>query len=242
MATPRRTFPTIASWLVHAYTASGFVLAFLAVVAVMEGDTTRCLWLFLATMVVDGTDGMLARWVQVKRHVPWFDGALLDNIVDYITYAFMPMVLLWSAGYLGEGTSATVLAVVPLLASAYQFCRVDAKTEDHLFLGFPSYWNIAAFYVVVLDLQPGAVAVVLLVCAALVFVPVGYVYPSRTTTLQATTLVLTCLWLASYAVLLTQLPDPSPLWLAISVAYVAYYVVLSLYLTLRRNRTAAAIA
>ena len=242
MATPRRTFPTIASWLVHAYTASGFVLAFLAVVAVMEGDTTRCLWLFLATMVVDGTDGMLARWVQVKRHVPWFDGALLDNIVDYITYAFLPMVLLWSAGYLGEGTSATVLAVVPLLASAYQFCRVDAKTEDHLFLGFPSYWNIAAFYVVVLDLQPGAVAVLLLVCAALVFVPVGYVYPSRTTTLQATTLVLTCLWLASYAVLLTQLPDPSPLWLAISVAYVAYYVVLSLYLTLRRNRTAAAIA
>ena len=132
--------------------------------------------------------------------------------------------------------------MVPLLASAYQFCRVDAKTEDHLFLGFPSYWNIAAFYVVVLDLQPGAVAVLLLVCAALVFVPVGYVYPSRTTTLQATTLVLTCLWLASYAVLLTQLPDPSPLWLAISVAYVAYYVVLSLYLTLRRNRTAAAIA
>ena len=231
-----------ASWLVHAYTASGVVLAFLTVVAVMEGDTVRGLWLFLAAMVVDGTDGMLARRVQVKRHVPWFDGALLDNIVDYITYAFMPMVLLWSAGYLGEGTSATVLAVVPLLASAYQFCRVDAKTEDHLFLGFPSYWNIAAFYVVVLDLQPGAVAVLLLVCAALVFVPVGYVYPSRTTTLQATTLVLTCLWLASYAVLLTQLPDPSPLWLAISVAYVAYYVVLSLYLTLRRNRTAAAIA
>ena len=232
----------VASWLVHAYTASGVVLAFLTVVAVMEGDTVRGLWLFLAAMVVDGTDGMLARRVQVKRHVPWFDGALLDNIVDYITYAFMPMLLLWSAGYLGDGTSATVLAAIPLLASAYQFCRVDAKTEDHLFLGFPSYWNIAAFYVVVLDLQPGAVAVLLLVCAALVFVPVGYVYPSRTTTLQATTLVLTCLWLASYAVLLTQLPDPSPLWLAISVAYVAYYVVLSLYLTLRRNRTAAAIA
>ena len=99
MASPRHTFPTIASWLVHAYTASGFVLAFLAVVAVMEGDTKRCLWLFLAAMLVDGTDGMLARWVQVKKHVPWFDGALLDNIVDYLTYAFIPMVLLWSAGF-----------------------------------------------------------------------------------------------------------------------------------------------
>ncbi len=234
--------PVVASWLVHAYTASGVVLAFLTVVAVMEGDTVRGLWLFLAAMVVDGTDGMLARWVQVKRHVPWFDGALLDNIVDYITYAFLPMVLLWSAGYLGDGTSATVLAVVPLLASVYQFCRVDAKTDDHLFLGFPSYWNIAAFYVVVLDLQPAAVTVVLLVCAALVFVPIGYVYPSRTTMLQKTTLVLTILWLTSYAVLLTQVPDPQVVWLTISVAYVFYYVALSLYLTAHRSRTVAAAA
>ena len=184
MPPARQPLSIAASWLVHAYTASGLVLAFLTVVAVMEGDTIRALWLFLAAMVVDGTDGMLARWVHVKRHVPWFDGALLDNIVDYITYAFLPMVLLWSAGYLGEGRSATVLAVIPLVASAYQFCRVDAKTDDHLFLGFPSYWNIAAFYVVVLDLGPTATAAVLLVCAALVFVPIGYVYPSRTTTLQ----------------------------------------------------------
>ncbi len=242
MAAHRQLLPVAASWLVHAYTASGVVLAFLTVIAVTEGDTVRGLWLFLAAMVVDGTDGMLARWVEVKRHVPWFDGALLDNIVDYITYAFMPMVLLWSAGYLGEGTSATVLAVIPLLASAYQFCRADAKTDDHLFLGFPSYWNIVAFYVVVLDLRPAVVAVLLVVCAVLVFVPIGYVYPSRTTTLKAPTLVLTCLWLASYAVLLTQVPDPDVVWLAISVAYVVYYVVLSLYLTARRSRTSAALA
>ena len=239
MPPARQPLSIVASWLVHAYTASGLVLAFLTVVAVMEGDTIRVLWLFLAAMVVDGTDGMLARWVEVKRHVPWFDGALLDNIVDYITYAFMPMVLLWSAGYLGEGRSATVLAVIPLVASAYQFCRVDAKTEDHLFLGFPSYWNIAAFYVVVLDLGPGATAAVLLVCAVLVFVPIGYVYPSRTSTLRGPTLALTALWLVSYAVLLTQVPDPSPVWLAISVAYIGYYVALSLVLTARRARAAA---
>ncbi len=242
MASPRNSFPIIASWLVHAYTASGLVLAFLAVIAIMEGDTTRCLWLFLATMVVDGTDGMLARWVGVKEHVPWFDGALLDNIVDYLTYAFLPMMLLWSTGLLGEGASATVLAVIPLLASAYQFCRVDAKTEDHLFLGFPSYWNIAAFYIYVLDLGPTAAAVVLLVCAVLVFVPIGYVYPSRTTTLQAPTLVLTCLWLVSYAVILAQAPDPSVVWLAISLAYVGYYVALSLYLTARRGHPATSVA
>jgi phosphatidylcholine synthase len=152
------------------------------------------------------------------------------------------MVLLWSTGYLGDGTSATVLAAIPLVASAYQFCRVDAKTDDHLFLGFPSYWNIAAFYVIVLDLQPTSVAVLLIVCAVLVFVPIGYVYPSRTTTLQGLTLVLTVLWLASYAVLLTQVPSPGSFWLAISLAYVVYYVVLSLYLTARRSRSAVLVA
>jgi phosphatidylcholine synthase len=227
---------TFAAWLVHLYTATGVAVAFLTVVAVMEGDTVRALWLGLVAMVVDGTDGMLARYLEVKKRVPWFDGALLDNIVDYLTYAFTPMVLLWSAGHLGDGTSATLLAVMPLLASAYQFCRVDAKTDDHLFLGFPSYWNIAAFYVVVLDLQPSSVAVLLAVCAVLVFVPIGYVYPSRTDLLRRTTLALTTIWLASYAVLLVQLPDPGPVWLGISLAYVVYYVALSLYLTARRSR------
>ena len=233
---PGSALSVAAAWLVHVYTATGTVLAMLTVIAVFEGDTVRALWLGLAAMVVDGTDGMLARHLEVKRWVPWFDGALLDNIVDYLTYAFTPMVLLWSTGYLGEGTSATVLAVVPLLASAYQFCRVDAKTDDHLFLGFPSYWNVAAFYVIVLDLEPTAVAVLLAVCAVLVFVPVGYVYPSRTDTLQGLTLVLTTVWLVSYAVLLAQLPSPNVVWLTISLVYVVYYVALSLHLTARRGR------
>jgi phosphatidylcholine synthase len=225
-----------AAWLVHAYTAIGTALAMLTVMAILEGDTIRALWLGLAAMVVDGTDGMLARHLEVKRWIPWFDGALLDNIVDYLTYAFTPMVLLWSAGYLGEGTWATVLAVMPLLASAYQFCRVDAKTKDNLFLGFPSYWNVVAFYIVVLDPGLTAVAVLLTVCAVLVFVPVGYVYPSRTNLLRGVTLALTTLWLVSYAVLLDQVEDPSPWWLAISLGYVVYYVALSLYLTFRRAK------
>jgi len=226
----------VAAWLVHLYTATGAALAMLTVMAVMQGDTVRALWLGLAAMVVDGTDGMLARHLQVKRWIPWFDGALLDNIVDYLTYVFTPMVLLWSAGYLGDGAMATVLAVMPLLASAYQFCPVDAKTADHLFLGFPSYWNVVAFYVVLLDLEPDTVAALLTACAALVFVPIGYIYPSRTETLRGLTLGLTTVWLVSYAALLSQVPSPGPVWLTISLAYVLYYVALSLYLTARRTR------
>ncbi len=237
VSTPSGSLAVAAAWLVHVYTATGAALAMLTMIAVLEGDTVRALWLGLAAMVVDGTDGMLARHLQVKALIPWFDGALLDNIVDYLTYAFTPMVLLWSTGYLGEGTRATVLAVMPLLASAYQFCRVDAKTDDHLFLGFPSYWNVVAFYIVVLELGKVSVAVLLTVCAALVFIPVGYVYPSRTDTLRGLTLVLTTLWLVSYAVLLSEVPSPSPVWLAVSLAYVVYYVALSLYLTARRSRS-----
>ena len=73
-----------------------------------------------------------------------------------------------------------MIAAIPLLASGYQFCRTDAKTDDHYFLGFPSYWNVVAFYVVVLDLTPAITAVILLGCSVLVFVPIKYVYPSRT--------------------------------------------------------------
>ena len=226
---------TVAAWAVHVYTAAGAALAMLTVMAAIDGDVTLALWLGLAAMVVDGTDGMLARRLEVKRRVPWFDGALLDNIVDYLNYAFTPMVLLWTAGYLGEGTSATVLAIVPLLASAYQFCRVDAKTDDHLFLGFPSYWNIVAFYVIVLDLDTVTTAAVLVVCTVLVFVPIGYVYPSRTEKLWQLTFVLTAVWMVSYAVLLRQMPDLNPVWVAVSLGYVAYYVALSLHLTLRRS-------
>jgi phosphatidylcholine synthase len=226
----------LAAWCVHVYTATGVVLAMLIVMAAWTGDVERALWLGLAALVVDGTDGMLARGLEVKRNVPGFDGALLDNIVDYLTYAFVPMVLLWTNGYLGDGFWATVLAVLPLVASAYQFCGVNAKTSDHLFLGFPSYWNVVAFYVVVFDLSLGVVAALLVVCAVLVFVPVGYVYPSRTNMLRGVTLALTTLWLVSYAVLLDQVDDPSPWWLAVSLGYVVYYVALSLYLTFRRAK------
>ena len=129
-----------AAWLVHVYTASGVVLALLMVHWSYQGRVEAVLWLFLVAMVIDATDGFLARHFRVKEVTPNFDGALLDNIVDYITYAFAPMVLLWTNGYLPSGTAGGVVAAVPLLASCYQFCRIDAKTDDHFFLGFPSYW------------------------------------------------------------------------------------------------------
>src|SRR3712207_9306427 len=94
--------------------------------------------------------------------------ARLDDIVDYMTYVLAPVLLLWSSGYLPEGTTGVMIAALPLLASSYQFCQVDAKTEDHFFRGFPSYWNIVAFYAIVFSLSPGAVGAILVVCSLLV--------------------------------------------------------------------------
>jgi phosphatidylcholine synthase len=221
----------LAGAAVHLYTAVGSVLALLIVIAAFDGEVETALWLGLATLFIDGTDGMLARHFRVKETIPWFDGARMDDIVDYLTYVFAPIVLLWTTDRLPGGPTGWVLAALPLLASCYQFCRVDAKTADHFFLGFPSYWNVVAFYAIVLDVGRAGVAITLAVLTVLVFVPVRYVYPSRTKLLRGLNLALAGAWLVSYAVLLAQYPDPNPVVVALSIGYLVYYVGLSLYLT-----------
>jgi phosphatidylcholine synthase len=221
----------VAAGLVHAYTATGAVLALLMVHFAYEGEVRAVLWLFLAAMVVDGSDGFLARHFEVKTVMPGFDGALLDNIVDYMTYAFAPMVLLWANGYLPDGVLGGVVAAVPLLASCYQFCRSDAKTDDHFFLGFPSYWNVVAFYAIVAGFGIGLTTLVIVVCTVLVFVPVKYLYPSRTEKLWYLNMALSVLWMAVYAVIVALMPD-QPTWLIVlSLIYPVYYVGVSLWLT-----------
>jgi phosphatidylcholine synthase len=215
---------------VHLYTASGVVLALLILAAAFQGEAQKALWLILASLVVDSTDGLLARKFRVKEALPYFDGAMLDNIVDYITYVFAPIILLWSTGYLPGGDLGLIIAAVPLLASSYQFCHVDAKTDDHFFLGFPSYFNVLAFYAIVFEINPGALTALILFCSLLVFVPIRYIYPTRTAVFRKLSLTLTTLWLISYAVILVQFPEPTPLILACSIAYLAYYFGLSLFL------------
>jgi phosphatidylcholine synthase len=232
----------VAAWSVHAFTATGSVLALLMVHFAYQGEVRTVLWLFLAAMVVDGTDGMLARRFRVKEVVPQLDGALLDNIVDYLTYAFAPMVLLWEAGYLPDDAWGGAVAAIPLVASCYQFCRSDAKTEDHFFLGFPSYWNVVAFYVIVFELGTVATTAVLLALTVLIFVPVKYVYPSRTETLWYTNMALATAFLVLFGAITSQLPDVPFVLTGLSLGYLAYYVAISLWLTLRTGNQVAAVA
>ena len=222
---------------VHLYTASGVVLALLILVAAYEGDATRALWLMLASLIVGSTDGLLALRLRVSEALPFFDGAMLENVVDYMTYVFAPMVLLWSGGYLPAGTSGAVSAALPLLASSYQFCRVDAKTDDRFFLGFPSYFNVVAFYAIVFELGKGTLATVLVVCSLLVFVPIRYVHPTRTIAFRRLSLALTALWLMGYAAILVQMPEPDPLLLSLPIFYLFYYFGLSFYLSSKMTET-----
>ena len=224
---------TWSAWLVHAYTATGALLAFLA----MQAATARnfraaFLWLF-AAVLVDSTDGFLARWARVHERLPNFSGQKLDDIVDYLTFVFVPAVILWQARAIIEPWTIPVVAAM-LLSSLYGFVSADAKTDDHFFTGFPSYWNIVAVYLVVLELSPVLNAVILLALSALVFVRIGYIYPTRTTTARALTLTLGSLWSLMMLVLILQLPTP-PRWVAwVSLFFPVYYTALSLVLHARR--------
>ena len=126
------------------------------------------------------------------------------------------------------------LVAATLLASALGFARRDAKTGDHLFTGFPSYWNIVAVYLIALRPAPWTAAAILLGLAVLVFVPIRYVYPSRTVFLRPLTLVLGAIWTVAFVAIIAQLPAPSAALVWGSLAYPLYYLALSLWLTVRR--------
>jgi len=221
------------AWLVHMYTASGAVLAFLGAWGVVHGyDRLTLASMYLAT-IVDSTDGMLARLVRVKDVLPEVDGARIDDLVDYITFVFLPMLMLEAAGGLHRAAAFPVIAVV-LLSSMYGFVAPDAKTPDHFFTGFPSYWNIVVLYLLLFNVPPAVNAVILLALSGLVFVRIGYIYPSRTPALRRLTITLATVWGIMVGAIIAMWPSP-PRTLAIaSLAFPVYYFVLSLILHLRR--------
>jgi phosphatidylcholine synthase len=224
----------IGGYFVHAYTASGVGCGWLALAAAIEGDArASLLWLVAATLI-DATDGVLARLADVARTAPRIDGARLDDIVDYVTYVVVPGALVWRQDLLPPGVAPWVIGAT-LIASALGFARRDAKTDDHLFTGFPSYWNIVAVYLIALRPAPAIAAGILLGLAALVFVPIRYVYPSRTVFLQPLTLALGVAWTVAFVALIWQLPAPSAWLVWTSSIYPAYYLALSLWLTVRRR-------
>jgi phosphatidylcholine synthase len=209
-------------------------MAFAGVLSVIDGRFRDAfLWMIAATLV-DGTDGVLARLARVKEVTPTFDGARLDDIVDYLTFVFLPILLLYQAGHLPSGWGMAVAAAV-LLSSAYGFASADAKTADNFFTGFPSYWNIVALYLHAASLRPAVNAAILMTLSVLVFVRIGYVYPTRTPVLRGLTLTLGGIWGLMVIAIAFMLPEVSRPLLIGSLFFPAYYTVLSLVLHARRR-------
>ena len=221
------------AWLAHLYTALGAVCAFLAARAVIDFDYRTAFFWLGVQIFVDATDGVLARAVRVSERLPWFNGAKLDDIVDYLTYVFVPALFVWRAILVPDSWTLYVVSAM-LLSSAYGFNRDDAKTDDHYFKGFPSYWNIVVFYMLVLRLPAAVNGVILLALAVMVFVPIRYVYPSRATVWRGPTIVLGAIWGVLISVMLWQYPAVSRPVLLASLAFPVYYFVLSFVLHFRR--------
>ena len=205
----RDLLPTIGAWAVHAFTASGAVLAFLAWRAVQAGDFRLALLYLGIALVVDGVDGTLARFAGVRERAPGIDGTILDLVVDYLTYVFVPAIMIYRAGLIAPPFDSIAVAAI-LLSSLYTFARTDMKTEDNFFRGFPALWNIVAFYLVLMPPGPVLSAILIGVFAALTFAPIHFVHPVRVRAYRPWLAVLTPVWgIASLALLW---PDWSAAW------------------------------
>ena len=230
-AAPGRSAGAIArAWLVHAVTALGPIFGFLALLAILRRDwRTALLWLVVA-LGTDSVDGTLARRWRVKDLLPHYDGRMLDFVSDFLNFVFLPAVLLHQAGLVADRLRLLSVVLI-LLSSAYHFGNLKAVTEDFHFRGFPAFWNMVVFYLLLLRLSPAWNFAIVVLFAVLHFVPVKVVYPTRVTRLRRLTLFLTVLWIADAAALVYQFPAPAPVLLWLSLLILAYMAGLGLFLT-----------
>jgi phosphatidylcholine synthase len=224
---------------VHLYTALGAVLGLLAINYIARDNWRGAFVMMAIAVAIDASDGTLARALRVRERIPFFDGAMLDNIVDYLNYVAVPIFLMMHAQILPSTVAGAMVAGFAMVASAYGFSRVDAKTEDNYFRGFPSYWNLAALYLYCLGFAPGLNVAIVALLALMVFVPIKYIYPNRTEPMRPLTLTLAAIWAVATAAMLPMLPAHSNILLYTSLAFVVYYFVMSFALHAHPTRVAA---
>jgi phosphatidylcholine synthase len=188
--------------MVHAYTASGLLVAIWIATILMQpevspNDVRQIFLLMLLATFIDATDGTFARMVRIKETIPSFDGRRLDDLTDFLTYACLPMWLIYKAALLPNGFEWLILVI--MMASAYGFCQTNIKTPDGSFVGFPSYWNIVAFYLYISPINEVAAVLMVAGFAILTFVPSRYSYPTQPGFMNRMMLILSVFW----AILLT---------------------------------------
>lgn len=223
-----------AAWAVHAFTASGIVLGFLAIVAILEGDKILAFIYLGLALFVDGIDGTLARRAKVKEVTPQFDGATLDNVIDYFNYTAVPALMIYYFGVVPPGWEIWAAAGI-MAVSLYTFANVGMKTHDYYFSGFPALWNLVVLCFHVMQTSQWTNLIVIGVCCVLTFVPWKYVHPLRVKDWRNVTIPMTVLWAATSIGLVlidpaSQKPkDASPIVYWLWVASSLYFVAISLW-------------
>jgi len=185
--------PKLPAYAVHLFTATGAVLSMLALLAAAEAAwSLMFLWLVVA-LIVDGIDGPLARRFHVTTYAAKIDGVLLDLIIDYLTYVFIPAFALFQSGLLPGWTGWIAIGVITFTSALY-FADTRMKNADGTFAGFPACWNMVAL--VVFALEPGywVTLGVVVALAAAMFTPLKFVHPVRTRRWRWVTLPVAVLW------------------------------------------------
>jgi phosphatidylcholine synthase len=211
----------IRAFAVHVLTATGAALALGALIYAVRGQWAAMFLCLGIALIVDGIDGTLARAVKVAEVLPRWSGDVLDLVVDFVTYVFVPAYAIASGGLLPD-VLALPAGVVIVITGALYFADRNMKTADNYFRGFPALWNAAAFYLFLLQPTPWLAAAIIVALAALTFVPFKFVHPMRVARLRALTIAALMLWsLLALIALLANL-DPGP-WVAGALAVIGLY-------------------
>jgi phosphatidylcholine synthase len=213
----------LAAFGVHAFTALGAVLGFLALVAAAAHRWEDAFgWLGIA-LIVDGLDGPLARRIGVKDKLPRFSGEHLDLVIDYLTYVVVPAYIIYEAQLVPLGLGMITAAMI-LLTSLYHFSDNESKTEDGFFVGFPALWNVVALYGFIFPTPPPLAFAVLVLLVVLTFFPFKWIHPVRVRRLRPLTFCIMGLWAAATVTALLQ-GFPGSLAVKTTIALATVYLV-----------------
>ena len=214
-------FISARAFAVHIFTAAGAALALAALLYAARGQWAAMFLCLGIALIVDGIDGTIARWLKVAEVLPRWSGDVLDFVVDFATYVFVPAYAIAAGGLLPE-LLALPAGVVIVVSGALYFADRQMKTADNYFRGFPALWNVAAFYLFLLKPAPALAAIIVAGLAVLSFVPFKFLHPLRVTRLRMLNIIGLILWsvLALIAVLEDLAPGP---WVAGCLLVIGLY-------------------
>ncbi len=210
---------TVRAFAIHVFTACGAALALLAMILATGEHWAAMFFCLGMALIVDGLDGPLAREFKVAEVLPRWSGETLDLIVDFTTYVFVPAYAIAASGQLPNAL-AIPAGIVVVITGALYFADRQMKTADNYFSGFPAVWNLAAFYLYLLEPPPWLSTVMVAALAILSFAPVKFLHPLRVRHMRAMNVALLAVWavLAAIAVIDNLNPGPYVIWPMVAIA------------------------